>query len=66
MLRGELLRLKAIYRRKDAELTELKPSLDALNRGREDHYHTLQEPYAVQENLHEQTARAAELERINH
>jgi chromosome segregation ATPase len=64
-LRDELLRLKAIYRRKDAELTKLKPLLGAFNREREDHRRTLQELYAVQENLREQTARTAELERIN-
>jgi hypothetical protein len=39
--------------------------LGALNRGREDHHRTLQELYAVQENLREQTARTTELERIN-
>jgi chromosome segregation ATPase len=66
MLRDKLLRLKKIYRRKDAELTELKSLVDAFNMEREDHYHTLQELDAVQKNLHEQTARTAELERINH
>jgi hypothetical protein len=53
MLRDELLKLKAISRRKDDKLTKLKPLLGALNRGREDHHRTLQELYAVQENLHE-------------
>jgi chromosome segregation ATPase len=66
MLRDELLRLKTIYRRKDAELTELKPLLNALNREREDHHRTLQKLYALQENLQEQTGGATELERINH
>jgi chromosome segregation ATPase len=65
MLRDELLRLKAIYRRKDAELTKLKPLLGAFKREREDHHRTLQELYAVQDNLHEQTARTIELRHIN-
>jgi hypothetical protein len=46
--------------------SKLKPLLEALNREREDHHRTLQEFYAVQENLHEQTARTSELERANH
>jgi chromosome segregation ATPase len=62
MLRDELLKLKAISRRKDDELTKLKPLLGALNREREDHHRTLQELYAVQENFHEQIA---ELGRAN-
>jgi hypothetical protein len=55
MLRDEFLRLKASYRRKDTELTKLKPLLGAFNREREDHHRTLQGLDAVQENLREQT-----------
>jgi chromosome segregation ATPase len=66
MFRDELLRLKASYRRKDAELTELKPLLEAVKSERKDYHGTLEELSAVQENLHKQTDRTAELECINH
>jgi hypothetical protein len=38
MLRDELLRLKASYCRKDAELTKLKPLLEAVKGEREDYH----------------------------